>query len=241
LIIYPLLRFAEVQHLAGRHEFDDKIRQYIRDAEDSLAEFDRDWVEEGPEGYYVSERGEPTTLGDVAEKALPVNMMAAAGRCDVLLYRLTGKKKYLEVATRLARYLKDRWKVSRVRDTETLVWSYWYAWPGRENDAEDFAHGGIDVEFIESCFEEGIVFEQKDIDRVLATFEKKILNGKYVKRYIDGSGRDMSANAGGMARWIVLSRKDGRVLDIFRSILPCEQYGSTLDYVSLAWLARGYM
>jgi len=235
LIVYPLLRFAELQRLEGRHEFDDKIRQYIRDAEDSLAEFDRDWVEEGPEGYYVSERGEPTTLGDVAEKALPVNMMAAAGRCDVLLYRLTGNQKYLNIATRLARYLKDRWKVKRVGDTETLVWSYWYSWPGHADVPEDVGHGGIEIEFMELCFEDKIVFDRHDVDRLLATFETTVFNGSAFSWRVDGSGGFGKANAG---RWIVWSKYDPRVLEILRSAYPCETAGPTLDYYSLAWLAR---
>jgi hypothetical protein len=74
------------------------------------------------EGYYLTcERGESFPADNVGQ---PINFLGMHTSSQLALYRLTGKKEYLERSEKMARLLKNRLQYNQ--DSDLYVWTYWY-------------------------------------------------------------------------------------------------------------------
>jgi len=185
MITYPLARFAWL--VKSRPElgkaFGAKAAAYEKDVIETVKAFDKYW-KEGPgkgEGFY---------WGLVLGKALPLNQQNALGRTQVMLWLTTGQAVYKERAEKLARYFKNRMKLTEDRYT----WAYW-----DQGGAEDISHAAINVDFAYLCYRGRLVFEKEDMARLARTLQHCGRGKEGFALTVDGQGEtNYSMQAG---RW----------------------------------------
>ena len=116
LITYPMLEFIDLAR-ENRLEYQD-TNEILKQVEESISSFPEEWVVNKNGGYYQFADDSPIAYG---QKMVPTNSFAAAGRCFVLLHKLTGKAEYLERAAELAKTFKH----SLVADKNgAYIWGY---------------------------------------------------------------------------------------------------------------------
>ncbi len=147
-----------------QREFGAKAREYRERIEECIRDADLYW-REGPareEGYYYSPR-----LNDV----LPLNQQNAMGCTLVEMWRATGNVRYLDRATRLAHFFRNR---LRTTDPRLYDWAYWPRTDRDDRGSEDISHASLNVEFAVRCAVHGIVFDRRDAERFAGTWLLKV-------------------------------------------------------------------
>lgn len=206
MLTYPMLHAAYLSQRDPQlaESYAQLSRQAVLEAIESLEAFEYAW-RDGPaedEGYYKDfrsvEPGKALRLMEGLQGGpnaglhvepydvlpLPFNMQNAVGRSYVMLWLLTGEKRFATRAERLARFFKRRLQL----DGDAYVWPYGVH---RDvNSAEDTSHAGLNIEFVVLCHRVGLVFDQEDISRFCATARRVSLGAGGLRSYIDGSGND---------------------------------------------------
>lgn len=182
MIAEPMAHFAVVVRADTglRERFAKDADRFAKIAADSVAVHD-DEYREGPaadEGYL---------FGLFLDKPLPLNQQNAPARVWIRLAQLTGEKRYVERATRLARFMKNR---LRVGTDGAYEWGYWPGLEGPDTAFEDVSHAAINADFLVVCHERKIVFEKADVDRVARTFLARVMVGPAtVSDTLSGKGK----------------------------------------------------
>lgn len=207
-IIYdPLMRFAEIvkknQALSGLLP---AAGRFIRAAEETYLDASARLWRNGPgeeEGYYLcSEKGESFPWDNVG---LPFNFLAKHVCTELALYRLTGKKEYLDRSVRMINLFKNRLQYHTENDTYS--WDYWYepvtttGWKPSDNISEnirflkpfggpeDISHASITISLVEAGYRMGIGFDKIDMQRFANTLLRNILNEDKATVSSDVAGR----------------------------------------------------
>jgi hypothetical protein len=235
-IIYdPLMRFAEIvkkdpkltRMLPAADRFIQAAEESYRDASPRL------W-RNGPgkdEGYYLTaEKGESFPADNVGQ---PFNFMAKHVCVELALYRLTGKKEYLERSTRMVNLFKNRLKY--VAENDTYIWNYWFepmttvGWTPADNISynvmvfapaarvEDVSHASLNATMMTAAYRMGIGFDQKDMKRFANTLLKNVLNEERTanRRTVDGKG-EYPAYFAALHNWLALAEGDPQVYHALR-------------------------
>lgn len=207
-IIYdPLMRFAEiVRKDKSLSDLLPAAGRFIRGAEETYRDASPRLWRNGPgkeEGYYLcSERGESFPWDNVG---LPFNFLAKHVCTELALYRLTGKKDYLDRSVRMINLFRNRLQYHAENDTYS--WDYWYepitttGWKPSDNISEnirflkpfhgpeDISHASITISFAEAAYKMGIGFDKKDMQRFANTLLRNILHKDSVTVSGDVAGR----------------------------------------------------
>jgi len=235
-IIYdPMLRFAELV------KADPKLKKllptaerFIQAAEESYADASKRLWRNGPnkdEGYYLTcEKGETFPADNVGA---PFNFQGKHVCAELALYRLTGKKEYLERSEKMCNLLKNRLDYNK--ESDLYVWHYWYepmttkGWTPEDNLSanvryfkpapyiEDISHGTLDIAMIVAANRARIVFSDTDVRRFANTLLVNVLSPDRtsVRRTVDGKS-DYPDYFGALSGWLELSGTNPEVYKAIR-------------------------
>ncbi|NLN26977.1 MAG: hypothetical protein GX161_02080 [Firmicutes bacterium] len=230
MITYPMIRFVRLvwadERLQAR--WGARALEYLRAVEDAVRTHDEDFVL-GPdferEGYYVF--GAAAEHGIVSGDVLPLNQQNALGLTLIELYAATGNPEYLDKASRLAHFFRNR--LYRMPNGS-------YVWPYRADPTpltgpvsipagpfagsiartgEDISHAAINADFIIQAYKHGIVFQREDIDALVRTVLENIFTPEgNVYSHIGGTGQLDDSYGLQVGRWLELGLYDKRVFDV---------------------------
>jgi len=231
-IIYnPMLRMAEFAKT--KPELADLIpaaNRFIQAAEESYTDANARLWRNGPnkgEGYYLTcERGESFPADNVGQ---PINFLAMHTCTQLALFRLTGKKEYLERSEKMSQLLKNRLQYTKEGDLYT--WTYWYepmttvGWKPEDQlssnvmfykgapNMEDSSHGVLDIAMVMAANREGLVFTKNDLTRFSNTLLKNVLLPERtgIRRAVDGKGGDHAAYFPILHGWLELAAANKEV------------------------------
>lgn len=225
-IIYnPMLRLAEyVKSKAELADLRPAATRFIKAAEESYKDASARLWRNGPnqgEGYYLTcERGESFPADNVGQ---PINFLGMHTSTQLALYRLTGKKEYLERSEKMARLLKNRLQYDQ--DSNLYLWTYWYepmtttGWKPEDRlssnvmiykgspNVEDSSHGVLDIAMVTAANRAGIVFTKEDALRFSNTLLKNVIlpDRSGIRRAVDGKGGDHAAYFPILHGWLELA------------------------------------
>lgn len=233
--------FARIVHenpdLLENKRYREKAKIYQEAAEDAVALFDPFWRENNQgEGWYVFEPGAPFWADGVDE---PHNRYIALGHTMLDLYAVTGKEKYLDKVTKIARSFKNDLQYDAEKDL--YLWTYartkgyfYNGWTEADNIStntksfagssplEDVSHARIEMTFVYWAMKDGIVFDETDLKRFANTFKKNVVQPDGTTAYrLDGSGnKSYNPWASG---WLVLAEVDPDIYFLVKDIFDREQ------------------
>ena len=225
-IIYnPLLRLAELaKNKPELADLTPAAERFIKAAEESYTDASARLWRSGPgqgEGYYLTcERGESFPADNVGQ---PINFLGMHSSAQLALFRLTGKKEYLDRSEQMARLLKNRLQYSK--DSDLYVWTYWYepmttiGWKPEDMlssnvmiykgsaNVEDSSHGVLDIAMVTAANRAKIVFTKEDILRFSNTLLKNVIlpDRSGIRRAVDGKGGDHAAYFPILHGWLELA------------------------------------
>lgn len=235
-IIYtPLLHCAELVKASAKlsHLLPAAMR-FIKAAEESYADAAERLWKNGPgkdEGYYLTcERGESFPADNVGA---PFNFLGRHVCAELALYRLTGKKAYLDRSRKMCNLLKNRLQYNKQSDL--YVWNYWYepmttkGWIPEDGlsanvkyfkgaaNVEDISHGALDIAMIVAAQQAGIVFDLQDVKRFGNTLLVNVLttDRKSVRRKVDG-GAEYPTYFQSLSGWLDLTTANVEVYHAIR-------------------------
>lgn len=218
MITYPLADFADLVYRNNLTAYKDKADQYLKAAKDAVAVHAGDWRENGSEGWYIDPKGSPSYSDGVG---IPFNQYLAMARAELAIYRASGEQEYLNRVTKMARHFKNQLKLDSAKNA--YYWYYWWG-PGLNGwtqadglsvntpsyagykAMEDLGHGAVDVSFAYQAYQNGIVFNEQDMQRFGNTVEKNMIRPDgQVNKYVNGSGGIVSPPAN-LGLWLDYSR-----------------------------------
>ncbi len=225
IIYHPLLRLAELaKQKSELAELRPAAKRFIKAAEESYRDATARLWRNGPnqgEGYYLTcERGESFPADNVGQ---PINFLGMHTSSQLALYRLTGKREYLERSEKMARLLKNRLQYNQ--DSDLYVWTYWYepmttiGWKPEDMlssnvmiykgspNVEDSSHGVLDIAMVTAANRAGIVFTKEDVLRFSNTLLKNVIlpDRSGIRRAVDGKGGDHAAFFPILHGWLELA------------------------------------
>ena len=182
-IVCPYLQFCEIvfADTAQLRIYKAKAEYYLRESQVVVDYYlDNDWDSNWQR--FVFPKGSPVWCDGVN---VPNNYEALMGSDLLMLYKLDDDSKYLNLAAELAEHLKE--SLITVGDSE-YVWPYWSGkseagWSagedlsvntpsrGPQSYLEDISHGGVDLSFMEDCYDNHFVFNRTDMNRFVGTFQ----------------------------------------------------------------------
>jgi hypothetical protein len=181
--------------------YGERAERYVRDLTEMAIGFEEDW-RQGPganEGFYSEFYLDGATP--------PYNLMNAMGKMHVDLYLATGQQRFLERATRLATYFKNRLRL--VGSPVRYDWSY-----SGSTGSEDISHAAVNVEFAFQCYQAGIVFTATDMQRFANTFLNMSRGEQGFTATVSGTG-DLSILPSYAGMWGQLGYIDPNVRTTF--------------------------
>lgn len=236
-IVYnPMLRFAEFAK--SKPELADlrpAANRFIKAAEESYKDANARLWRNGPnagEGYYLTcERGESFPADNVGQ---PINFLAMHTSTQLALFRLTGKKEYLERSEKMSKLLKNRLQYNQ--EADLYVWTYWYepmttiGWKPEDKlssnvmfykgapNVEDSSHGVLDIAMVVAANRAGIVFSKEDLLRFSNTLLKNVIlpDRTGIRRAVDGKGGDHGAYFAILHGWLELAATNPEVYHAIR-------------------------
>lgn len=224
MILHPLVRFSGMVKSAPElSRYGEVAGRFVVLAESGVAEFEKQWRYDPKtgQGTYWFAGDEPIETNLSAP--MPLNAPLAMGQVIIELYRITGKKQYLDKATALSKYFKAG---LRQGPGGTYIWGYrqdMKKW-GKQ---EDISHGAIDVGFAARAYREGIVFTKDDMARFSRTLVQSKKDGLY-HIYVDGTSdagdRKIFSDSSGL--WLELAVYDCGIYDSVYEYLPERVKGS---------------
>ncbi len=214
VILRPLMEAANIIKntalLWSNDSYRDRAEEYASVSEQIVAKWNEThWYEvEGENmGYFLSPPGTEYPI---------FNRIHALAQLMLQLYEFTGKETYIFQVGKIARFFKANLYLRTYKSPDTINGIYpqkeMYHW-GYDSEAgidagekdSDTSHANLDVEFAYLCYQRGIVFTKKDMERFSNTFAdfyyrgriwqtSKIIEGKNHTRYfadhISGNGFD---------------------------------------------------
>lgn len=247
MLFWPIASFVEAvlsdKQLESR--YGDAARRYLKMMDERIIpcweDRWRDFKDGG--GAYLATNVPTHRFPDTV---LPHNQYLAMGRAFFVLYRVTGKKIYLERATKMARFFHSKLR----RTADCYIWNYWD--PGRPEDApglsmqgvEDSSHASIDVAFAMDAYEMGVVFTKDDLGLMASTYAKHMWNQsksnplfcRSLDRAADPQGK---SDAKFVQGWQLLRRYYPEVTDIIAPLYnPANKWFSSVTVSE--WLYAKY-
>ncbi len=201
MITYPIARWCYVvrRDPALRRTYGKDVAAFVPQLIESLAAFDADFrqVKGTERGYYAPFDSSRYT-------STPYNFASAMGRAYVMLWLITGKAELRRRAARIAG--EFRAALRKVKDR--------YDWPYasyRPKGSEDISHAAINVDFAFQCYRAGIVFQQGDMLRFVATLAHLRAGTSGYHDLVNGTGGPSAKYSREAGRWLRLGYLDASV------------------------------
>jgi len=182
MIAYPILDFVQLVKDTNASKYKNDADTFLEEIEKSVDYHNKYWVS----NHYVYPEGL-----NKKDHALAVNQQAAMGRCLILLYKITGKQDYLEKATLLAEFIKD--KSVRPADSGGYVVTDIFR-PGENVTTDkiaDISHAVITIHFAYLAYKNDIVFDKTDMLKFAKNIADSITDLLFKKLRIDLTARYM--------------------------------------------------
>jgi len=262
LITYPMATFARVVYdtpaLNGNPTYKAAADRFFQAAWDAASAHDHQWVENAiNEGWYIYPKGAPMFV-DGSENQF--NHYLSLGKTYVELSQISGphQAEALNKATRMANRYKNDFTYDDVKDA--YIWTYYpkqsttytgwdertsttinheysACWPANE-DMNKIPYAGIEVDFAVAAYDNGIVFNEKDMKRLANTFTRNVLTYEsgQPKLYfaVDGSeGISPPTQELFATQWLKTAPWDNKIFHMYRKL-----FASSTSSVSLAHLAH---
>jgi hypothetical protein len=160
--------------------------------------------------------------------SMPANKQNHIAQWLLAMHEVTGKAVYRERAEKWWQQMKLR---LRQREGKYYVWNYWDPagpWDYKSDGSTKHwvgvhPNGGyyaVDVEGMTAAFEQGLVFGQEEIDRLIATnrdfmWNKRIEGAKFQR--IDGGASDKRWEGAAGVLWTALVRHDPTLRKVFEA------------------------
>ncbi len=217
----------------GQGTLGDVADALLPQIEAGAAVFEPDW-RDGPasgEGHYIAESG--ASFLSFAGQALPLNMMDALGRTELVLWQVTQNPAYQQRAEALGHYFKNRLSTNGT----AYAWNYWgTAWSG--SGGEDISHASINVDFAARLHEAGLVFADADMTRFASTlFDKVHIDSVTTADLVDGTG-GTNTYSPIAALWLGLCPYDARVWPVGADLYTGSTSGGGSTLLALAMIAE---
>ncbi len=213
MILYPVMMFVDFVKSDSSlvREYGEKADFYLSQVQKTIDSYNDQWISEGDWGYYQYPEG----IHNLS--FLPFNEQNAAGRVLILLTKVTGKSEYSDKAERLARDFKK--SLIYIEDKNAYKWIYSAPSPRELNPsgAEDISHASINIDFAVLAYNNGIVFDETDMERFSNTFTKLIYLGpEKFSTHVDGTrkGREFRNIERHIGKWLSLSQFNREVYEI---------------------------
>jgi hypothetical protein len=232
MIVAPLAHFSDVvghepKLAGGWGGTADRYLQFARQAVD----VQEDAYRPGPavdEGYLVHLfNGRPQ----------PLNMQNALARAWVWIDHAGGTSHYRPHTERLARFLKNR---LRTTENGAYVWPYSSVLLGPSSEYEDISHAACNFDFMVLCYEQGIVFDGQDLQRLKKTLNTVLGDGNRVANNVgatDGDGRFPHA----VLKWGRIARHDRTARQrLFEFWQVNQQRQAITEPLGIAFLVRAF-
>ena len=266
MIIYPMIQFVEIVYdNPTLLSYKNKAGHYLSEVEKVVADHQKNWVE-GPDTQKVDLYNEDNknivfTIDIKADEgyyrwpldtpyreswkhpllAKPHNRMLSLGCCFIKLHKLTGKAKYLDMATRMGIIFK--------RDLELVnnnAYQWHYSWgpmiPNLHDSYEKITgHGAIDIRFAQLAYDAGIVFDEKDIKRFTKTFTTLIYQGSLTEVAGKVDGKDVTTDEKelkAVGEWIDFAEFDKNVYTVIKDIFQKNDFENDDSRSSLLGFAK---
>lgn len=181
MITFPMLEFVQLVREHRIERLSDKADIVLACVREAVDYHDDQWIiQKAGFGLYTFRED----FYGRQNYVLPLSQQAAMGRALLLLSKLTGDEKYNKKVQDITSTIKTS---LREDDHGGYVWGIGITSFPNENRIADISHSAITVHFITLVSDSGLVFDLKDIEKVVTTM-KRLLMEKRVPRYIDGTG-----------------------------------------------------
>lgn len=182
MILYPIIKFYNIIH--SKIDINQSDRKFFDDAlvfaKKEFSEVQiKDWVEYSNKGGYFQDPYY-TSVGILT----PVNQYSRVGTYAIELYKATGDLLYIEYAKKIASFIKS----NLIYKEDYFYWNYIIN-NGISNTPEDLGHSILVIQFMISCFQNNIVFNEVDIKQLINLFNKQISvsNSVQFREYLNGN------------------------------------------------------
>ncbi len=215
------IAIAVLEEPSLKRLYADKAKTYTETAKKHFVEkWDKrgTWREDGPYGAYVSYNKylEPDNLKEwkygneirQSELTLPFNKEMDAAEVCVAIHRITGEKFYRDKAEKIYLWVKSRFQYF----DDHYVWSYWEPfgpwdidlkrkttrhWVGVHAFRSGYQAG--EVRMIAEAYHHGLVFDKRDMQRIINTNLKVMWNGnKENPEFTNSNGRGKEKSTEGV-------------------------------------------
>jgi hypothetical protein len=228
LFAYEILRDNNLPDKYG-----EIAQRYIQASSEAFEEFEDDFhlVPNTNMGYLVMPHdGAPE----------PLSHASPYGATAAVLYKLTGKERYLDRAEQIANYFRASWQID---NDGSFSWPYRPIPDGKmAGDGEFFFKGRVTIMFPLIAYDLGIIFSKEEMQGLALTFTKNIYRGnnefnttvsKYNGRLVDQAEIEKRGTSiHSIAGWIGLSVVDKSIKAIIdnamverRDIFPQGWFG----------------
>jgi len=173
VIILPITRLLRlVFEDANLNDIWERVRHWVPIVEETLAVHDNEWVEFGDgSGMHLEPyvKGPRRVYPNGGSRINPMNREFLYSIPLIHMARVIGNPEYLRKATLAAQFFKNQCDVTAY---DCLSWEYEI---GRYiGEGEDIDHAACQVQFAQLCYQEGIVFDAADMQRIANTMERGI-------------------------------------------------------------------
>jgi len=175
-------------------------------------EFAKKEFEEIEENDYVIINDSTGLFHDPYYRAIgiqtPVNQFSRVGSYSLELFLATSDKKYYNYSKNVANLIKQNLH-------DTLNYVYWHYFPFSDsltNSYEDLSHSILVIQFILKCFENGLVFEKNDINKLVNLFNYQLYSSssKKFREYLVGNKLSVDPI---FSHYFLLSQYDKSILN----------------------------
>lgn len=195
MILTPIAEFVRIVEAdqPNLSPFKQSADKYLRILEKHFAhKWDAQWIQlDDGRGFFVLPEWDTQYAGLHPGISLPYNQSEAFGRFLFKLFLITGNTSYRDKAVAIATTLKSA--ISMKEDC-CYVWPYagdLLSTDGpRYTAVSDTSHANIDIGFVQDLVDQGVVFDQSDLERIAATFLRYVYDPAAVQvhQYMDGTG-----------------------------------------------------
>jgi len=177
LILIPMIRAYSLLKNTPNYKYAPE--KWLFRAEQEFEEiFKNEWKEVSiTEGYFEDTYYAENNLN------MPTNQYAIVGELCMVLYEATNNEKYKNYAIKTANYLKKNFIII----DDSYVW--YYKKPNQkypEKIYDDFSHAQLVWRFVNVMYKQNLVFKKKDIDLMVGTFMKQVMNGDQIFWFFGG-------------------------------------------------------
>jgi hypothetical protein len=183
MILYPIIKMYNLSYNVlpkndFRLDFFEYAIQFAKDEFEEVQITDYKKVNDSL-GYFHDPYYKYTAI------ETPVNQFARVASYALELYIATKNKVYLDYVTGVAKFIRNNL-------IDTLNYQYWFYFPGTQvsnNSYEDLGHSILTIQFLILCYENKIVFNDYNINKLVNLFKNQTFSSSNLsfREYLVGN------------------------------------------------------